>query len=77
MGILYTAIIGLIAGWLYTTYIKKQNSTLVKNLIIGVGGAIIGGLLFGILGIGLGLLGDIIGAIIGIFILFWIIDKFF
>lgn len=76
MSFLYTAIIGLIAGWLYSTYYKKEKSTLVRNLVIGIIGAIIGGFLFGLIGLG-GLIFDIIGAFIGIIILFWVIDKFF
>lgn len=77
MGILYAAIIGLIVGWLYTTYIKKQKSSLIKNLVIGVVGGIIGGFLLGLLGLGGGIIIDIIGGVIGVMVLFWVIDKFF
>lgn len=76
MGILYTAVVGLIAGWIYSN-MKKQKSTMTRNLIVGVAGAIIGGFLFGLLGIGFWFIGDIVGAVIGVFILFWLIDKFF
>lgn len=77
MGFLYMAIVGLIAGWLYTTYVKKQKSSLVKNLIIGIVGGIIGGFVLGLFGIGGGFIIDILGAVLGVVILFWIIDKFF
>ncbi len=76
MGIIYTIIIGLIAGTIYNK-MQKKNNTILKTLIIGVAGAVIGGFIFSLLGIGLWFVGDIIGAVLGVFILFWIIDKFF
>lgn len=75
MGILYTAIIGLVIGWIWTTYIQKQSSNLLKNLILGVAGAILGGILFGFLGGGIIL--DILGGLVGVAIILWVVDKFF
>jgi len=76
MGIIYTIIIGLIAGTIYSRIEREENS-ISKNLVIGIAGAVIGGLLFDLLGIGFWFIGDIAGGVLGVFILFWVVDNFF
>lgn len=73
--ILYTAIIGLVIGWIWTNFIKKQKSDLIKNLVLGVAGAIVGGWLFSF--IGGGVIIDILGGLVGVAIILWVVDKFF
>lgn len=55
--------IGAAAGWLAGNIMKTGNDDLVKNMVLGVVGAFVGGYLIPILGIDLGSLG-IIGQII-------------
>ena len=77
MGIVYFLIIGLVAGWLAGLILKGKGFGLVGNLIVGCVGALLGGYLFGLLGIGgSGLIGSLIAALVGAIILLWIISLF-
>jgi uncharacterized membrane protein YeaQ/YmgE (transglycosylase-associated protein family) len=51
MGIIAWIIIGLIAGWLANLILKGRGGGLFGNLVVGLIGAIVGGWLFGALGI--------------------------
>ena len=52
-------LIGLIAGWIATTFIRGSGMGLVGNLVIGVIGAFVGGFLFRLLGFSaVGLIGQ-------------------
>ncbi|MCL2154460.1 MAG: GlsB/YeaQ/YmgE family stress response membrane protein [Leptospirales bacterium] len=73
--LLILAIIGLVAGFLAGLIWKGRGFGLVGNLIIGILGAILGGWLFGILGIGGGLIVQIIAALVGALIILWIISR--
>ena len=44
-------LVGLVAGWLGSRVLGKEQGGLIANLVIGVIGAIIGGYLFARLGI--------------------------
>jgi uncharacterized membrane protein YeaQ/YmgE (transglycosylase-associated protein family) len=47
----YFLLIGLAAGWLAGQFTKGRSFGLVNDLIIGVIGSFIGGILFGLLGL--------------------------
>jgi uncharacterized membrane protein YeaQ/YmgE (transglycosylase-associated protein family) len=67
-------LIGLAAGWLAGQLVKRRGSGWVEDLIIGVIGALIGGFLFGLLGVDTGgLLGSLISATIGAVILLFLL----
>jgi len=67
-------IIGLIAGWLAHTIMKGRGAGLIVNLIVGVVGAYLGGLLFGFLGLSLhGIIGSLISATVGAVVLLYLI----
>jgi uncharacterized membrane protein YeaQ/YmgE (transglycosylase-associated protein family) len=51
MHILWFILIGIAAGWLAGQIMKSGNSSLLTDLIIGVIGAVLGGFLFGLLGL--------------------------
>ncbi len=75
IGIIVFLLVGLIAGWL-ASHIMRSGFGLIGDLIVGVIGALIGGLLLGALGVsfsGLGILGAILTALIGAIILLFII----
>ena len=74
MGVLAWMFIGLIAGWLATQVLGGRGG-LLHNLAVGLVGAIVGGILFGQLGVTPkpGFLGELISATVGavIFLLIW------
>ena len=51
MDIVWFLLIGVAAGWLASQIMKGGGSGLVTDLIMGVIGAILGGFLFGLLGL--------------------------
>jgi uncharacterized membrane protein YeaQ/YmgE (transglycosylase-associated protein family) len=74
MGIIWFLLIGLCAGWLAGKVVKGGGFGLVGDLIVGVIGALIGGFLFGQLGISQGgLIGELLAATVGAIILLLIL----
>ncbi|HWA58212.1 MAG TPA: GlsB/YeaQ/YmgE family stress response membrane protein [Gemmatimonadales bacterium] len=66
--------IGLIAGWLAGKIMKGSGFGLGGDLVVGVLGAILGGWLFGLVGIAAwGFLGRIIVAVVGSLVLLYVI----
>lgn len=61
VGLLIFLIIGAVAGWLAGIFMKGRGAGLLGNIILGIAGAVVGGLLFGLLG----LIGSIVTAIVG------------
>jgi uncharacterized membrane protein YeaQ/YmgE (transglycosylase-associated protein family) len=73
IGPILWVIIGLIAGWAAGKIMKGSGYGVVIDIVLGVVGALVGGLLLGILGIHAeGLIGTIIVAIIGAVFLIWL-----
>ena len=60
-------LVGLAAGWLAGHFVKGGGSGVIGYIIVGVFGAVLGGVLFDILGLsaGKGLLGNLIVATVG------------
>jgi uncharacterized membrane protein YeaQ/YmgE (transglycosylase-associated protein family) len=68
--------IGAIAGWLAGLIMKDPSSSLVRNMIVGVLGSIIGGFLFDLLGLSAGgLIGSIVMATAGAAVLLFVLNK--
>lgn len=66
MKFLWFLLVGLAAGWLAGQIMKSGGRGLVGDLIVGVIGAILGGFLFGLLGLEAnGLLGSLVTATVG------------
>jgi uncharacterized membrane protein YeaQ/YmgE (transglycosylase-associated protein family) len=65
-GIIAWILIGLAAGWLASTIMKHKGS-LITNLLLGLVGSIVGGVLFSLLGLegGDNVLGSILVATVG------------
>jgi uncharacterized membrane protein YeaQ/YmgE (transglycosylase-associated protein family) len=75
MSFVWFILIGLAAGWLGNLIFKGSGSGFWINLLIGVVGAVLGGFLFGLLGIGGGgLIWSLISAVVGAVLLLWIIS---
>jgi len=74
MGVIAWIIIGLVAGWL-ATQILGGSGGLLRNLAVGLVGAIVGGWLFGVLNLQVmpDFWGNLITATIGaiVFLLIW------
>lgn len=67
MGLLYSLLIGAVAGWLAGKLMKGGGFGLLLNIVIGIIGGVVGNWLFGILNITFmeGLIGDILTGTIG------------
>ena len=73
-GIIWLLLVGLIAGWLAGKIMKGSGYGLVGDLIVGVLGAVVGGWVFGLLGIAAwGFVGNIIVAVIGAMLLLYLV----
>jgi uncharacterized membrane protein YeaQ/YmgE (transglycosylase-associated protein family) len=73
-GLLIFIAIGAAAGWLAGILMKERSFGLLGNIIIGIIGAIAGGLLFGLLGLAGSILTAVAGAAVLLF-LAWLIMK--
>ena len=68
--------IGAVAGWLAGTLMKGGGFGLLKNIIIGILGSIVGGFVFGLLGISAGgIIGSIVTATAGAALLLFVVGK--
>jgi len=73
-GLLIFIVIGAAAGWMAGILMKGGGFGLLGNIIVGVVGAIAGGLLFSLLGV----IGSIVTAIVGaaaLLLLVWMITR--
>jgi len=70
MDLLWFLIIGLVAGWLAGQFMKGGGFGMVGDLIVGVIGAFVGGLLFRSLGLAaVGPIGELLVATVGAIVL--------
>lgn len=68
--LIWFLLIGLAAGWIASMIMKSGRGGVLQYMVIGVVGALLGGWLFSLLGIGAtGLLGSLITATIGAIVL--------
>ena len=73
MGILYSILLGCLAGFCAGKLMKGGGFGLIMNLLLGLFGGALGGWLFSLLGIEWGgLLGQLGTAIIGAVVILWI-----
>jgi uncharacterized membrane protein YeaQ/YmgE (transglycosylase-associated protein family) len=77
IGWLWFIIIGILAGFVAGRLMRGGGFGLVVNLIVGIIGAVLGGWVFGLLGISAGgIIGSLVTATVGAIILLWIISLF-
>jgi uncharacterized membrane protein YeaQ/YmgE (transglycosylase-associated protein family) len=70
MGIIWFLLIGLVAGWLASRVMHGQSFGLIGDMIVGVVGALLGGVLFGLFGLAaVSLIGSLITAFVGAVVL--------
>jgi uncharacterized membrane protein YeaQ/YmgE (transglycosylase-associated protein family) len=69
--------IGAVAGWLAGVLMKGGGFGLLIDIVLGIVGAVVGGFLFGLLGISAnGLIGSIITATVGAVVLLLVVRLF-
>ena len=74
--LIYRIIIGIVAGWLAGKIMRGRGFGLLGDLVIGIVGAVLGGFLFGILGIGsYNLVGSLVVATVGAVLLLYIVRR--
>jgi uncharacterized membrane protein YeaQ/YmgE (transglycosylase-associated protein family) len=74
-GLIFTLIIGAVAGWLAGKIMKGKGFGVIGNIVVGVVGAVLGGFLFGLLGVSAGgMVGSLVTATIGAIVLLWIVS---
>jgi uncharacterized membrane protein YeaQ/YmgE (transglycosylase-associated protein family) len=73
MGLIWTLVIGIIAGWLAGQIWKGSGFGLLGDMIIGVIGSLVGGFVFGLLGItAWGFFGRVIISLAGALLLLYV-----
>ena len=79
MEILWTIIIGAIAGWLGSVIFKGSGLGLIGNIIVGILGFFVGGWLLGKLGVSLGggTLGAILSGALGAIVILLLLNLIF
>ncbi|MFY9691035.1 MAG: GlsB/YeaQ/YmgE family stress response membrane protein [Candidatus Acidiferrales bacterium] len=66
MWLIWTIVIGILAGWLAGQIVKGRGMGLAVDLIVGIVGSLLGGFVFGLLGLAAyGLLGRLVMAVVG------------
>lgn len=77
MNIIWWIVVGLVAGALAKWIMPgKDPGGIIITILLGIAGAVLGGWIFGALGIGGGFIVTIIGAVIGALILLWLYRVF-
>ena len=71
MSIVWLIILGAAAGFLATRFMKVQTD-IPTTMAIGIGGALIGGLLLRTLLSVMGMLAGLVGAVLGALLLIWL-----
>jgi uncharacterized membrane protein YeaQ/YmgE (transglycosylase-associated protein family) len=75
-GLIWTVIIGLIAGWLAGKVMKGRGYGVLMDIALGIVGGMIGRFVFGVLGLSSwNLIGSIIMSFVGAVILIWLVRQ--
>ncbi len=75
--LVFFLVIGLAAGWIAGQVTKGKSFGLVNDLIVGVVGAFLGGILFGLFGLGAtNIIGSLITATVGAIVFLYLLRTF-
>ena len=75
-GLIWTLVIGLIAGWLAGKVMKGRGYGVLMDILLGVVGGMIGRFVFGMLGLASwNVIGSIIVSFVGALILIWLVRQ--
>ena len=72
-GIIYLLLVGILIGFLAGKLIKGRGFGLIGNLLVGVGGSVLGGIIPTIFSSSLGLIGQVLQGVLGAVLLLFII----
>ncbi len=74
MWLIWTIVIGVLAGWLAGQLVKGRGMGLIADLIVGIVGSFLGGFVFGLLGLATyGFIGRLVMCVVGAVILLLLI----
>jgi len=74
--LIWTVVIGLIAGWLAGKVMKGRGYGVVMDIVLGIVGGVIGRSVFGVIGLGSwNVIGSIIVSFVGALILIWLVRQ--
>lgn len=78
MDIILWIVIGAVAGWIAGELMRGHGFGVIGNIVVGIVGAIIGGLIFDAMDVApsLGILGSLIMSLIGAIILLFVLGLF-
>jgi uncharacterized membrane protein YeaQ/YmgE (transglycosylase-associated protein family) len=75
-GLIWTLVIGLIAGWLAGKVMKGRGYGVLMDILLGIVGGMIGRFVFGMLGLASwNVIGSIIVSFVGALILIWLVRQ--
>ena len=75
-GLIWTLVIGLIAGWLAGKVMKGRGYGVLMDIVLGIVGGMIGRFVFGLLGLtSWNVIGSIIVSFVGALILIWLVRQ--
>lgn len=70
MGLIWSLIVGGVAGWLAGRIMKSTGNGVLVNIILGLIGGVVGSLVFGVVGLqAYGILGNLVMATVGAVVL--------
>lgn len=75
MPVLWLIVVGAAAGFVATRLMRMETG-LVQTILIGIGGALIGGLVLRFLLVVTGALAGVVGAVLGALLLIWVWKRF-
>ncbi|MCI5110686.1 MAG: GlsB/YeaQ/YmgE family stress response membrane protein [Marivita sp.] len=74
MPILFLLIIGAAAGFLATRFMRVEMSMLA-TIMVGVAGALIGGMVIRLLLAATGAVAGLVGAVLGAMVVIWVVQR--
>jgi uncharacterized membrane protein YeaQ/YmgE (transglycosylase-associated protein family) len=75
-GLIWTVVIGLIAGWLAGKVMKGRGYGVLMDIVLGIVGGVIGRFVFGMVGLASwNVIGSIIVSFVGALILIWLVRQ--
>lgn len=74
MGVIWLLIVGAAAGF-FATRIMQVRLDVITTVVVGMAGALIGGLLLRIAAGMLGMVGGLVGAVLGAMLLIWLWQR--
>ena len=77
MSFIWYILIGILAGFIAGKVMRGGGFGILINLLVGIAGGLLGGWVFGLLGIATaGILGSLITSVAGAILLLWIVSLF-